>query len=103
MMDGCMVLSENLGALQDGALQTLSEMTGNDEELLLKPDFFSQNQVISLSNNILTPTFVTEKVSNPTTQALLHDLRQPPSQLLAAVGHEGLHIFDLTQMIWIVC
>ena len=62
-------------------LQALMKRKPNDKacEVLFKADIFVQNQVFPLSNTILTPAFVTEKVSKPETQALLGDLRQPHS------------------------
>jgi hypothetical protein len=68
---------------------------------LLKPDYFYQTHAFPLSPSILTPTFVTDKVTHPATRALLRDLRQPHSNLMAVTGSDGLHIFDQTHMVWI--
>ena len=53
---------------------------------------------------MLTPDFVAKKVKSAETKALLRDLQQPASQLLAAQGDKGkLHIFDKTSMLWLAC
>ena len=83
--------------LKDGTLQTLSKKNENEESkkvFLLERESFIQTHFFPLSSSILTPEFVAEYVGHPETQALLSDLRQPHSQLVATIGDKRLHIFD---------
>jgi len=59
--------------------------------------------VCLLPASILTATFVAEKVASAETKALLGDLRRPQSRLFAARGSKGLHVFDQTNMTWLLC
>jgi len=71
---------------------------------LLQADYFDQMNVFPLPSTMLTPDFVAANVESAETKALLRDLRQPASQLLAAQGEYGkLHIFDQTSMLWLAC
>ena len=56
-----------------------------------------------MSSKLLTAAFVQEHVRDEAKQALLCDLTQPRSELVAVHGYKGLHIFDKTNRIWLAC
>ena len=69
----CMVFNtEGIPAFQGAFRQELSKDLKKVH--LLKPDFFTQTHVFSLSSTILTPTFLIENSPNLETHSLLSDL-----------------------------
>ena len=76
-------------------------MSYNSEQNLLKAGKFNQNMACHLPTSILTAKFVVNEVVSEETRALLGDLRRPHSRLLATYGHNKLHIFDETNMLWL--
>ena len=57
-----------------------------------------------MSSDLLTPAFVQDHVRDSAKKALLLDLKQPHSDLVAVHGYDkGLHIFDKTHRIWLTC
>ena len=81
--------------LEDGIMQP------SVNKQLLVEDYFPQTHTFPLSNSVLTPAFVNEKVQNTETQAFLRDLSRPHLELIGCIGWHGLHIFDKVHMIWI--
>ena len=63
---------------------------------VLPKDKFTQHDAFEVSSELLTAEFVREHVGHAAKRAVLLDLKQPHSQLLALHGYKGLHIFDKT-------
>ena len=88
MMASCMVYeTDGSPARHDGVFKALKKRTENKQsngECLRREDGFSQTHSFAVSSAMLSPAFVAEKVECVETRALLGDLRQPHSQLLAA-------------------
>jgi len=90
----CMIFKSEKTALQEGELLTLSNN-------LLEKDEFKSTNVFPISSSFLSSKVANDMGFSPETKALLRDLRQPHSKLMMAVGDRGLHIFDMTQRVWI--
>jgi len=76
---------------------------GNNDQLL-EEDYFWQQGAFPVSSKLLTAAFVQEHVEDEAKQALLCDLTQPRSELVAVHGqYKGLNIFDMTHRIWLTC
>ena len=73
---------------------------GNNDQLLEK-DLFIQQGAFPVSSKLLTAAFVRKHVRDEAKQALLCDLTQPRSELVAVHGMSGLHIFDMTHRVWL--
>ena len=68
---------------------------GEEEELPVA-DLFVKSGAFAISSELLTAEFVRGHVGDAAKRAVLLDLKQPRSQLLALHGYKGLHIFDKT-------
>ena len=66
---------------------------GKNEELPID-GLFRQRGSFSVSTDLLTPEFVQSHVSDAAKRAVLLDLKQPSSELLALHGNNGIYIFD---------
>ena len=75
---------------------------GNNDQLV-EADDFTQQGAFPVSSKLLTAAFVRKHVRDKAKQALLCDLTQPRSELVAVHGRMGLHIFDMTHRIWLTC
>jgi hypothetical protein len=76
---------------------------GNNDQLL-EADGFIQKGAFPVSSKLLTAAFLRKHVRDEAKQALLCDLTQPRSELVAVQGfYNGLHIFDKTHRIWLTC
>ena len=74
---------------------------GNPEQLV-KKDYFLQQQTFPVSSELMTADFVRKHVRDEKKQAVLLDMKQPRSDLLALVDRFGqLNIFDKTHRMWI--
>ena len=63
---------------------------------------FDQQQTFSVSSELMTADFVRKHVRDEKKQAVLLDMKQPRSDLLALVDRFGqLNIFDKTHRMWI--
>ena len=84
---------------------TSAPLTWNgDNDQLLEEDLFRQQGAFPVSSKLLTAAFVRKHVRDEAKQALLCDLTQPRSELVAVHGKKkGLHIFDMTNRIWLAC
>ena len=68
----------------------------------LKGDSFTQQGAFPVSSELLTNEFVRKHVRDAAKKAVLRDLTQPHSDLVAVLGEdEGLQIFDKTHRTWV--
>ena len=76
---------------------------GNPEQLL-EDDYFTEQHSFPVPSKLLTAAFVRKHVRDSKKKAVLLDMKQPHSDLLAIHGqYEGLHIFDKTHRMWLTC